>query len=184
MGTVGGIRTACATGTQVRQVVEPQQQQQQQQPNTLPLEVWLVNILPLTPLRDLLPLCSTSKWLGDELKHDVVIKAALARRGHGKKFMSASSFVGCAHAYCYIPCVVDLLVHVFRCVNRREVTNVSSFPWYVYALSPQPPSPSPLQCHSLLGTRSQCQVPCVSSASLSAKSVRSWASAREFSPRR
>ena len=65
MGTVGGIRTACATGTQVRQVVEPQQQQQQQQqqPNTLPLEVWLVNILPLTPLRDLLPLCSTSKWL-------------------------------------------------------------------------------------------------------------------------
>ena len=87
MGTVGGGRGVVAQGqpcTQVQQVVE-QPQQQQQQANTLPLEVWLVNILPLTPLRDLLPLCSTSKWLGDELKHDVVIKAALARRGHGKK---------------------------------------------------------------------------------------------------
>lgn len=52
--------------------------------NTLPLEIWLSRVLPLTPLQDLLPLCSTSKWLGDELKHDVVMKAALAKRGYGR----------------------------------------------------------------------------------------------------
>jgi hypothetical protein len=93
MGTVGGIRGVVAHAVGQQAKAQGQPSQQQQQPNTLPLEVWLVNILPLTPLRDLLPLCSTSKWLGDELKHDVVIKAALARRGHGKRFMSASSFV-------------------------------------------------------------------------------------------
>lgn len=63
--------------------------QQPDATNTLPLEIWLSRVLPLTPLQDLLPLCSTSKWLGDELKHDVVIKAALAKRGYGK-------FIECA----------------------------------------------------------------------------------------
>ena len=57
--------------------------QQPNATNTLPLEIWLSRVLPLTSLQDLLPLCSTSKWLGDELKHDVVIKAALAKRGYG-----------------------------------------------------------------------------------------------------
>ena len=63
--------------------------QQPDATNTLPLEIWLSRVMPLTPLQDLLPLCSTSKWLGDELKHDVVIKAALAKRGYGK-------FIQCA----------------------------------------------------------------------------------------
>lgn len=107
-------------------------QSEQAEGHSLPLDIWLSSVLPLTPLQDLLPLCSTSKWLGDELKHDVVIKAALAKRGYGE------------HIICVQPknrriCRIydqSIAILLYFCIDKY----INSPPF-----SPDPQLPSPLQ---------------------------------------
>lgn len=141
-------------------VPDTQRVEQQPNANALPLEIWLVNIFPLIPLHHLLPLCSTSKWLGDELKHDVVLKAALAKGGFG----------GC------ILCFV--LVQV-RHVGTRILNILLFFPGHGHVSSSFCSRPVPLPCDGTCWEGRNRHAKCNASPS-----PISWPKVREDGPMR